>query len=181
MTSTIDFTVDGTYYLSYFIGTDQADHGSQVGLINSANTMELMAGNGYSGSGKGITAYYNAIGGGIQENADGTGIQGGWTGAMRQYQVVATLARLGGNLDVTLDYYLGAYDGGAETTRLVSLGAVSDTFNTLTFKADGWENMDEIRIGTTLADVTPVPEPTSLGLLGLSGAFALIMRRRFAK
>lgn len=152
-----------------------------MGLINSANTMELMAGNGYSGGGKGITAYYNAIGGGIQDNANGSNIEGGWGGQMRQYQVVATLARLGGNLDVTLDYYLGAYDGGAESTRLVSLGAVSDTFNTLTLKADGWMNTDEIRIGTTLADVTVVPEPTALSLLGLSGAFGLFLRRRCAK
>jgi hypothetical protein len=36
--------------------------------------------------------------------------------------------------------------------------------------------MDEIRVGNTWADVTPVPEPVSIGLLGLPALFA--MRRR---
>jgi len=178
MTGLVDLTTDGSFYLSYFIGTDQADHGSQVGLINSANTTELMAGNGYAGGGKGITAYIGAIGGSIQQNANATDIGGGWIGEMRQYQVVATFNRLGGNLDVTLDYYLGAYDGGAETTRTISLGAVSDTYNTLTFKADGWMNLDEIRLGTTLGDVVPVPEPAAMALVGLGLAGLLIFKRR---
>jgi hypothetical protein len=40
-------------------------------------------------------------------------------------------------------------------------------------------NIDEIRVGTTWADVTAVPEPASLGLLGL-GAVGLMARRRKA-
>lgn len=38
-------------------------------------------------------------------------------------------------------------------------------------------NIDNVRVGTTWADVTSVPEPASLGLLGL-GAFAAVSRRR---
>ena len=37
--------------------------------------------------------------------------------------------------------------------------------------------LDELRVGTTWADVTPVPEPTALGAMAL-GAAALIARRR---
>lgn len=37
--------------------------------------------------------------------------------------------------------------------------------------------IDEIRVGTTLADVSAIPEPTALGLLGIAG-LALVSRRR---
>lgn len=44
----------------------------------------------------------------------------------------------------------------------------------------GYRGMfDEFRVGTTFADVTPVPEPTILGLAGLAGTF-LMSRRRSA-
>lgn len=36
---------------------------------------------------------------------------------------------------------------------------------------------DELRVGTTWADVTPIPEPTAVGLFGL-GLFTLLARRR---
>jgi hypothetical protein len=37
---------------------------------------------------------------------------------------------------------------------------------------------DELRLGETLADVTPVPEPTTMALLGIGGLGALLRRRR---
>lgn len=40
----------------------------------------------------------------------------------------------------------------------------------------GW--FDEIRFGTTYADVTPVPEPATLALLSLGGLAVLFLRRR---
>ena len=38
--------------------------------------------------------------------------------------------------------------------------------------------VDEFRIGTEFADVTPVPEPATIGLLGLGGLVAIRRRRR---
>jgi hypothetical protein len=180
MSSTLNFTTDGTYYLSYLVQSDQSNNGSQVGFVNTAGTQELMAGLGYSGaSDKGVTAYYGSLGGSVQQNGNGTDVAG-WSG-MNQYQVVAEFTRASGDLSVTLNYYLGAYGGTLESTRTVDLGLVSDSFNTLTFKADGWVNMDEIRIGTTLADVTPVPEPSVAALGGLGILLLMEIQRRFAR
>jgi hypothetical protein len=39
-------------------------------------------------------------------------------------------------------------------------------------------NLDEIRVGETWAEVTPVPEPSSLAVLGLAGLLATRRRRR---
>lgn len=38
--------------------------------------------------------------------------------------------------------------------------------------------VDELRIGTTFASVTPIPEPASIALAALAGAAALVARRR---
>ncbi len=40
--------------------------------------------------------------------------------------------------------------------------------------------VDEIRIGTTFGDVTPIPEPGTLVLLGMGGLVLLLLRRRRA-
>jgi hypothetical protein len=37
---------------------------------------------------------------------------------------------------------------------------------------------DELRYGTTLGDVVPVPEPATLGLMALGGVGLVAMRRR---
>ena len=59
-------------------------------------------------------------------------------------------------------------------------GIADDAFDTISFSGgrsqNGVPQVDEIRFGASYADVTPVPEPGSLALLGLGGL--LIARRR---
>jgi len=45
-------------------------------------------------------------------------------------------------------------------------------------RKNGSAKFDEVRIGTTIADVTPIPEPATLGLFGVFGAAALFIRKR---
>ncbi len=62
------------------------------------------------------------------------------------------------------------------------------TFNRIRMTVGGSQNtgatlasqglLDEIRIGDTFLDVTPIPEPAAAGLLALSGGAMLVRRRR---
>lgn len=68
--------------------------------------------------------------------------------------------------------------GGAAPTPDASFTGVSvnlDADETY-FSDDPGAGLDEIRIGTTYADVTPIPEPATLALLSLGG-LAMIRRR----
>ena len=68
--------------------------------------------------------------------------------------------------------------GSVVSTKTVTLDQTA--FDTITFMAKGatpGDLVDEIRFGTTSADVLPVPEPGSLALLGLGGLM-MIKRRR---
>lgn len=70
---------------------------------------------------------------------------------------------------------------GTAATTISGSGAAFDDVTSFIFSLGGQENgaIDEIRLGTTIGDVTPivVPEPSSTALLGLGG-LALLLRRR---
>jgi hypothetical protein len=190
LTSSIDFTTDGTYYMSFYSLTDQADYLAQMGLDNGTN--ELMFGNSYNGSGaKGLTAYYQGIGGSLQTNANGTSIGKADATTFQAYYYVAKFEKTNSATtdDVTVSF--SAFNlstnpdiGSADPAwaRTVALSGVDTSFNTLRLKLSGGSNnptMDELRIGQSWADVTGVvPEPSSALLAAGALAVGLLRRRR---
>ncbi|MFT6793188.1 MAG: hypothetical protein ACJAR1_001178 [Rubritalea sp.] len=85
-----------------------------------------------------------------------------------------------GTADDTVTLYLPGTDLALGSAVAQSVGVVAQSgFDKInTNHGNGLSSRwDELRIGATYADVTPVPEPTTTALLGLGG-LALILRRR---
>ena len=53
-------------------------------------------------------------------------------------------------------------------------------FDTIAFELKGGAGIDEIRFGSSYADVTPVPEPGAAMMMGLAAGMFLLRRRRSA-
>lgn len=82
-----------------------------------------------------------------------------------------------GNDRVTL--FVNPTPGGPEPAAgVLKTDANFGTLTGLTIYSSGAMRIDELRVGATFADVTPVPEPGALGLL-LAGALALPLPRHF--
>ncbi len=69
-----------------------------------------------------------------------------------------------------------------QTGSLTLTGTLGD-LSTMHLFGYGWEpvvsaQIDEIRVGTSITDVTPVPEPATTALLGMGIALALRLSRR---
>lgn len=93
------------------------------------------------------------------------------------YLMVVRLDFVAGNDTATL--YVNPTPGGAAPASGTVKNDIDLTNVTqLGLTASGAFSVDEIRIGDTFADVTPVPEPTTVGAIALVGAAALLRRRR---
>jgi len=116
-----------------------------------------------------------AVADGVQAN----GALGALLGLNETRLIVGKITWGAGATD-TLDLYLPGTDlvlpGTAYATQTASIDQSGLNYLALGGN-DQVLNMDEIRFGTSYADVTPVPEPSSTALLGLGG-LALILRRR---
>lgn len=191
MDNSIDFSTDGTYYMSFFAlstGTGaNFDQVAQIGLRNASK--ELMFGWGYQ---QGLTANYGNLASNPSANGNNTKIT---FGANNTLFFVAKLDKTnsgvtGDKLTVSLMAYnlttSGTIDNSDPTwLRTVDLGAVNDTFTGLKFKIDtgtgtGFGNvgLDELRLGDTWADVTGIPEPATLGIVVAFGGGLLFIRRK---
>lgn len=113
----------------------------------------------------------------------GTGVGTMWVLSSSQYDTLAAAGHL-------TDSYLTSAVVGTDVTEMVT--SVSDMANTTTLvngeamqlifgsgSALTTRTMDEIKFGSSLSDVTAVPEPSSLALLlGASMVLLVLMRRR---
>lgn len=97
------------------------------------------------------------------------------------HMIVVHLDGINGQATVWLDPALG---GATPTGGLIGTGAYTPfTFDTVRLGSfSGWTgSFDELRVGTTWADVSPVPEPSSLSMVVAAsawGAMRLVRRRK---
>jgi len=190
LSGTIDLSIDGTTYMSFFSMSGKSDYLAQVGLNDGTN--ELMFGQAYSGAAnKGLTAYYGAIGTSAQTNCNGTTLTYGSVGGKYKTgfyvaEFVKSNSGITDDLLVNLMWFdfgvMAAKTNGLSTdaSRSIALSGVSSVFNTLELKLSGgsnWPSIDEIRVGGSFEDVagTPLPEPATMLLFGLGG---LLLRRK---
>ena len=170
LSSSIDLTVNGEWYMSFFAACDSANMVTQAGLSNAAN--ELMAGNAFAGGNQGLTAYAGANNASATTNNNGTGITGWTRNGFFVIKFVKSNSDTTNDLAVTVDFWnlgtsaapTGDISRAPNRTRAIALTGVSEVYNTLKFKVGGWPNIDEIRIGQTWADVT-------IGYVGLVSPF----------
>ena len=88
--------------------------------------------------------------------------------------------------DDAVDLWVNPSDLSSEvgSTNFVTISGFSFLHNSAKnislarFTGSGSASWDEIRVGTTWADVTPVPEPSTVALLGLTGIAAIAYRIR---
>jgi hypothetical protein len=194
LATSIDLTVDGTFYMSFVASSGNFDYAAQVGLNNG--TSELMWGNGYAGGTQGLTARYGAMSGVNGATLKGaSSVSPTMSGGYDPVLYVAQLQELGGNMTISMYAYDLQTTTGLPTsiaaagTALWSttLTGVSGTFNNLELELsgqDGYPSISNPALGTTWGDVTgnivATPEPSSLALAGMGGIMTLMMmfRRR---
>jgi hypothetical protein len=175
----------GSLYYSFLIRP------SAAATNNSYITMLDPPGGPANGGGDALAVYYGTS---LTANQNRIGVRttGGGSGASYSgteltlnttYFIVTKYAfNYPGAGQSTVSIWVNPTVGGSEgTADATEGGTVISSIGVVDFKAQtvapGEWAVDDLRIGTTWADVNPVPEPSTLALLGL-GVLGLVFARR---
>lgn len=172
-----------TLWFSVLVSTTET-FGSNSRWMMSLGTGTLHSGNqGMSGSGSGIGFVIDGNGSMTSATWSSGSIskQDAQSGAVSNGSTTLVVGKItwGATTD-TIDLYLPGIDL-VQPVDAASSGSANlsqSGFNVLAFAGKDKSQFDEIRFGTSYADVTPVPEPGSLALLGLGGLMMIKRRRR---
>ena len=168
---------DSTVYISMLIQPQNPLHGGAfngfLGLVfEAAGEPELFVG---KPGGDAINRWVLEDRGGTRQHASGALTQPGSTALL----VVKAEFFASPNLNDRSTLYVNPTPGGPEpATGVVKQDAIFGAVQGMTLYSTGAMRFDELRLGQTYADVTPIPEPSAIVLLtcGIATA-ALVMRR----
>ena len=113
----------------------------------------------------------------LEQRGGGGQIASGGPLVVGQTSLLVLKTQLGSGNDTATLYINPPLGGGEPPAGLVIRNADFGHVPALSLYSTGAFSMDELRIGHTFADVTPVPEPGVISLL-LASALALTRRRR---
>jgi hypothetical protein len=169
----------GSVYVAFLLNQSSANY-ANVGVF-SGSTELVSIGDTYTGSGPSSTYSFNA-----SSNVPGAGggvyVSSGVSIDTTSTQLLVLEIDNSNPLQTSFYMYLNPAIGGAAPLQSTAVASFVATAGGFTFDRvrieDAGGTIDELRIGSDFASVTPVPEPTTMGLLLMAGGGAAMAIRR---